>query len=1142
MKKIILFAIILTEIAVAFAQTPNYQGIVYVTPTGAGTHSGDSWANATSALDTAQALAQANNCVVWVAAGVYYGDNLYYGDDIDPITVNAFTMVDGVDVYGGFAGTEPADFDLSLRDFEANETILDGDSARRVLYQPSNFNDTTIWDGFTIRNGYGFISEDESWLISGGGVILGTNGGLKQCKVINNTAGASAGVYAHNSIISNCQISNNFTRDIFFMGDCVSETYNSAITNCNISNNNGSGMYVYNSTITNCQIDHNTGAGVTAIHSYITNCHINDNGAAGGGTDSSVISNCQIHNNEYGIGASNSSVIINCQIYSQTSSEDAAVGVSNNSIISSCQIYDNAGGGVTASDFSTVSDCEIHNNTGFASGGVSARNSNVLRCNIHHNTNTLHYGGAIYAAGTSVSNCLIYNNTGGYGIFSGSDDAISNSTIAHNEGYGINAGFITNCIIWGNSLRDIAGGCDNTHCTYSAIEGGYPGVGNIPLIANTLYNPLFVNPSHTAGAEDTTANVDWHLQNGSMCINRGSNDAVFDSVDLDGTARIKRDTVDMGCYESDYYCENIPNNYHGIVYVTPNGAGTRSGDSWENALSSIDDAQAIALLFNADVWVSSGTYYGDTVNDNAFTMKGVNVYGSFLGNEPVDFDLLQRDVEANATILDGQQVQRVLYQPYCFNEEKIWDGFTIQHGNSSSGSGVFLSQYGRLNNCILRYNVANVGTCYANNSTISHCRIHNNTGEGIRASSNTIVYGSLIYNNSGSNVVMQNSSVIGSTIVCSDGYGVYMTNSIITNSIVWGNKRNGSPSNITGNGNAICSYSAIEGGYEGDGNITLNAANLPLFVNPSLTAGADDTTANVDWHLQNGSVCINRGSNDAGIDSLDLDGTARIKQDTVDMGCYESDYYSSPINCISFGDTTATACGSYSWHGYENLIESGDYMDTLVNVAGCDSIVTLHLTVNLGTHNVTDTTLCNGESFTWHDSTYTESGTYTYDYLNETDCPSTDTLHLTVNHGTHNVTDTTLCNGESFTWHDSTYTESGTYTYDYLNETDCPSTDTLHLTVETCDTTGLIHYDDNDITLYPNPTTGVVNVQYSMNNAQTNVVEIQVFDVYGRILDVVETFHETSLQIDLSHYANGIYVIKLVNGNRTIAMGKVVKQ
>ena len=112
------------------------------------------------------------------------------------------------------------------------------------------------------------------------------------------------------------------------------------------------------------------------------------------------------------------------------------------------------------------------------------------------------------------------------------------------------------------------------------------------------------------------------------------------------------------------------------------------------------------------------------------------------------------------------------------------------------------------------------------------------------------------------------------------------------NSVVWGNRRNGIADNLSG---VSCTYSAVEGGYTGDSIIVLNDINSPLFVNPSLTAGATDTTSNVDWHLLPGSPCINRGDNSAVTDSLDLDGTARIKRDTVDMGCYESDYYSGAM-------------------------------------------------------------------------------------------------------------------------------------------------------------------------------------------------------------------------------------------------------
>ena len=81
--------------------------------------------------------------------------------------------------------------------------------------------------------------------------------------------------------------------------------------------------------------------------------------------------------------------------------------------------------------------------------------------------------------------------------------------------------------------------------------------------------------------------------------------------------------------------------------------------------------------------------------------------------------------------------------------------------------------------------------------------------------------------------------------------------------------------------------------------------------------------------------------------------------------------------------------------------------------------------------------------------------------------------------------------------------------------------------------------------VYPNPTTGNVNVRCSMNNEQLVDGEIQVFDVYGRRLSVVGTRCTTSLQtiqIDLSNYLTGIYIIKFVNNGRVMATDKVVKQ
>ncbi|MBO7577088.1 MAG: T9SS type A sorting domain-containing protein [Bacteroidales bacterium] len=82
------------------------------------------------------------------------------------------------------------------------------------------------------------------------------------------------------------------------------------------------------------------------------------------------------------------------------------------------------------------------------------------------------------------------------------------------------------------------------------------------------------------------------------------------------------------------------------------------------------------------------------------------------------------------------------------------------------------------------------------------------------------------------------------------------------------------------------------------------------------------------------------------------------------------------------------------------------------------------------------------------------------------------------------------------------------------------------------------------IAVYPNPTADIVNVQLTMNNEQSNNVEIQLFDMFGKMLDVVETQNFASLQttkIDMSPYANGVYFIKAVSEGNVLAVRKVVK-
>jgi hypothetical protein len=52
------------------------------------------------------------------------------------------------------------------------------------------------------------------------------------------------------------------------------------------------------------------------------------------------------------------------------------------------------------------------------------------------------------------------------------------------------------------------------------------------------------------------------------------------------------------------------------------------------------------------------------------------------------------------------------------------------------------------------------------------------------------------------------------------------------------------------------------------------------------------------------------------------------------------------IKKSSTGEETKDTCNLYTWHGV-TYTTSGEYKDTLTNAAGCDSIVTLHLTIQI---------------------------------------------------------------------------------------------------------------------------------------------------------------------------------------------------
>ena len=97
----------------------------------------------------------------------------------------------------------------------------------------------------------------------------------------------------------------------------------------------------------------------------------------------------------------------------------------------------------------------------------------------------------------------------------------------------------------------------------------------------------------------------------------------------------------------------------------------------------------------------------------------------------------------------------------------------------------------------------------------------------------------------------------------------------------------------------------------------------------------------------------------------------------------------------------------------------------------------------------------------------------------------------------------------------------------------------LYSPILTSEQEAIADNDEADISVYPNPTNGIVNVE--LNPAFGSLAsEIQLFDIYGRQLQVL-TIKDERIQIDLTQYATGIYLVKLVQGDKVVAMKKVVK-
>jgi predicted outer membrane repeat protein len=831
-------------------------GQIFVKSDATGANDGSSWADAFTQLEGALAAAT-NGDEIWVAAGTY-------------VPPASFELKSGVSLYGGFAGTE---ISLPERDVALNPTILNGNSSS-VVRAPVVIG--FVLDGFVVRDGSTATLND----VDGAGLWLQrSTGSIANVTFADNTAQGNGGA--------------------IWSSESTVELTNVTFTN-NSAGLEGGGVWLDDSPFTFTDVTFKDNTATEGGGMYV------------GGTSAPVVSSSSFVDNTAQVGggircSTSLQVMTLADVMISGNSGTFGGGIylfQNNAALERVTVTGNtadtgAGLYVSASD-PTLADVTVHGNWALSYGGgmYSTNNSDLVLINVAITKNTaLINGGGAYTtnAGMDLTNATIAGNlasdTGG-GMY---NNALLTRTIT-----------ATNTILAGNSAFV---GDDQIHnnsavatFSHSLIEGsGGSGGGWDPNVGTDGGNNIDADPRLV-----DVPGADVRLRYDSPAIDVGDNGAPFlPAMDLGGGPRIVGGVVDMGAEEFDG-CPPGP-----VIYVREDATGAANGTSWADAFLTLKGALASACDSVTEIWVASGTYMPSSGLDvyQTFQLKnGLSLYGGFDGTEGA---LGERDVAVNVTILSGASGSYNLITGSGTDATAVLDGFTLTKGNADgpqgNGGGMFNDAGSpTVRNVVFTDNTAVNGGGIANlngsSPSLTNVTFDNNRaafgGAMYNDASSPLVvnavfrdnigfdHGAAVVSIAGSEPTIVNATCNGNIAATIGGFYNVASNTIIVNTVVWGNT---APQILNTLGAApVISFSLVEGsggsgggwdpsfGVDGGNNVDAD----PLFAD----------AMGGDLRLSSGSPAIDAGDNSApNLPPTDLDDNPRIIGGAVDMGAYEFD-------------------------------------------------------------------------------------------------------------------------------------------------------------------------------------------------------------------------------------------------------------
>jgi hypothetical protein len=586
---IVVSGLLVASFGVVPATQPAAQAatVIRVKPDGSASFPcGDSWANACE-LQTALTNASAGD-EIWTAAGTYK-PGISRED--------TFQLVNGVALYGGFAGTETS---REQRDWEANLTVLSGeigveaDSSDNSIHvvTGSGVDSTAILDGFTITGGNANIQlcPDNC---GGGMVNQGGDPSLANVTFSDNQGDHGGGMCNRNG-------SSPTLTKVTFSGN--SSPY-------------GGGMYNDYSSPTLTDVifsEHSASAGGGMFNYYSSPILMNvtftgNSGNAGGGMrnyeSSPTLTKVTFSGNTAGIGGGMFSEggfsVLTDVIFSSNQATTRGGGMYNDAMnpwltnvsFSGNSAGESGGGMYNWYSSPKLTEVTFSANQAVWGGGMTSLYGSPALTNVIFRVNQATYGGGMYNyyGAPVLANVTFVGNwaKGGGGMFNGfSSPTLANVTFSGNSAYegggmgnascnpemtnvtfignsalydgggvynGRSSPSIANTILWGNTAGESSPQIYNGESSapailYSDVQGG---CANIPGNdcsggGNIDADPLFVrNPDAGAdeiwGTEDDDYG-DLRQQNGSPAIDAGDNTApglVSITTDLDGNPRFE---------------------------------------------------------------------------------------------------------------------------------------------------------------------------------------------------------------------------------------------------------------------------------------------------------------------------------------------------------------------------------------------------------------------------------------------------------------------------------------------------------------------------------------------------------------------------------------------------------------------------